>query len=203
VGKHSVDISVLGMDLAARHSGLCYIPKEWDGTQGGLICREIGYNLKGKLDERTKIQIMLNVAKTALAMVHEFKPDRVVVEDYAFSRQSSSTTMQAEIGGVVRSQIYLSTNITVEPLSVTGARKFLTGGLRGKRSADASRGIRCLGAKEQVKKFLANRGIVFDTEDIMDAFVVAYYRYCKLNGILCSFRPIAEHEQTKEVRRGG
>lgn len=190
-------LSVLGIDLAPRHSGFCYIPPAWSGEMGELLCREVSYGIPLSLDERTKIQVMLNAAKVGLAMVSECSPHIIVVEDYAFSKHSSSTTMQAEIGGVVKSQIYLATNVTPEPIPSTRARSFMTGGLRGNRKGDAAAGIRALPAKKQVKAFLVNRGMAFETEDIMDAFVVAFYRYCDANGIPSMFAPIEEHEQVE------
>jgi len=193
--------SVLGMDLATRESGFCFIPAGWDGDFGALKFDGVGYDLLGKIPERSKLHAMMNAAKVAIRMIRQYEPDVLAVEDYAFSRQSSSTTMQAEIGGVVKSQILLGLDLVPGKVASTGARKFLTGGLRGKRKGDVEAGIKALPSKQQVKNFLNNRGMVFDTDDQMDAFVVAYYTYCVVNEIQCRFTPIEEHEQIGRRRK--
>ncbi len=59
-----------------------------------------------------------------------------------------------------------------------------------------------LQAKKQVKVFLENRGLPFDNEDVMDAFVVAYHQYYNLGtgGGRVSFTPLDDSEVLRPVR---
>lgn len=189
-------LSVLGIDLAPRHSGFCYIPADWDGLQGSLITDSCQYSLKGKIEPETAIEIMLTAARTAVHLARMCKPVDIVVEEYAYHAKGSAVTGQAEIGGVVRSQLRLAVGIAPRLIPMGTARAFVVGGsLRGKRKTDTRDGVKVLEKKDQVLSFLHNRGLVFDTDDIADAFVVGYYHYCRLNKLDSMFSPIRETEQ--------
>jgi len=188
--------SIMGMDLATRESGFCVIPADWDGDPSALICDGVGYDLAGKIPEQSKIQAMLNAAKVAVRMFKEHSPAVIGLEAPALHIKSTAASIQVEIGAIVKSQILLAADMVPSLVNASTARKFLTGGIRGKRREDRDAGIKVLPAKQQVKNFLTNRGMVFDTDDQMDAFVVAFYLYCVVNQhIPCEFAPIEEHEQ--------
>ena len=188
--------SVLGLDLATRHSGLCFIPHDWDGTFASLLTLSVEYDLPGAMDELTKISRIVATANEILRFIDVNEPEEIALENYAFSARSSSVTMQAEIGGIVKSQIYLALDRVPTVIPPASARKTLTGGLRGKRKEDRANGVKPLEAKKQVKVFLENRGFPFDNEDVMDAFVVAYHQYVRFNGVSpeIAFLPLEESE---------
>lgn len=188
--------SVLGIDLAQRHSGFCYIPDDWDGCMESLVTDDCQYTLKGNIESETAIEIMLTTARLAVGMARRCNPDDIVVEEYAYHAKGNAVTRQAEIGGVVRSQLRLAVGTVARLISMGTARAFLiSGSIRGKRKADKGSGIKALEKKDQVLTFLRNRGFVFTTDDVADAFVVGYYHYCKRNHLECQFAPIEEHEQ--------
>jgi Holliday junction resolvasome RuvABC endonuclease subunit len=187
--------SVLGLDLATRHTGICLIPRGWYGDEHALRTSLVEYQFPGKLTELVKIQRMNAVAGEILRFVGTYEPDFIVVEDYAYSRHSQSTTMQAEIGGIIKSQVLMATGDVPEPLSSGTIRKTLTGGLMGNRNVDKAAGMKVLPQKEQVQVFLENRGFTFDNGDIMDAFATGYHRYSVEHpGTPFRFKPLDRSE---------
>jgi len=143
---------------------------------------------------------MLLISKQIVEFVKKHPSDRIVIEQYAFRKRSSTTTYLAELGGVVKSQLYLmKAAVPVEVVAST-ARKFLMGRIRGKRNSDKANGIVVPEVKEQVRMFLANRALQFKTLDIMDAFVVAYYHYCDINEFECGFQPAVDGELVKKKK---
>lgn len=170
-----------------------------DGLDSDFVSYDFTeFRLIGKLSGRERIQLGLNAAKILLQKMEEgsIDPGGVLIEDYAYAYagNSDSVTKLAEIGGVVKSQVLLRHGDVPGSVSSSRARKFLTGGLRGKRKTDAAEGIKPLKPKEQVKRFLQNRGFVFPTLDAMDAFVVGYYHFCTRNGLKCEFEPAEDRE---------
>jgi len=193
-------ISVLGADLAQRHSGFCFIPGGWDGRFESLVTDFCEYGAKGRIEDSTAIEIMLTAARTAVNLARRTKPDEIVVEEYAYRAKGNAVHRQAEIGGVVRSQLRLAVGIAAGLVPMGTARSFLIGGsLRGKRKADKKNGVKPLEKKDQILAFLANRGFSFPTDDVSDAFVVGYYHYCQRNGLDCMFDPILESEQVVKL----
>lgn len=202
--------SVIGVDLAPRGSGVCLLHPGWkieDGLDSDYVSFDFTeFRLIGKLSSRERIQLGLNAAKILLQKMKEGEVDpcNVVIEDYAFSVRSDSVTKLAEIGGTVKSQVLLRHGDVPEVVSSSKARKFLTGGLRGKRKTDKNEGIKPLKPKEQIKVFLQNRGFIFPTLDVMDAFVVGYYWFCSKNSLKCGFKPADDCElvcSANSVRR--
>ena len=63
------------------------------------------------------------------------------------------------------------------PMAVSSSRSFLVGGMKVQDQ------------KKQVESFLRKNGIVFDDDDEMNAFVVAFHWYCKINGVGNKFLP--------------
>lgn len=197
----------IGVDLAPRGSGVCLFYPGWTikaGMDSDLVsCDFTEFRLLGKLSTRERIQLCLNAAKIVLKKMEEglVHPVNVAIEDYAYSVRSDSVTKLAELGGVVKSQVFLRHGDVPETVSASKARSFLTGGLRGNRKTDKELGIKPLPKKDQVKAFLKNRGFEFPTLDVMDAFVLGYYWYCTKNGLKCEFKPAEENELVCEIKR--
>jgi hypothetical protein len=107
----------------------------------------------------------------------------VCVEQYRFSAmkgngqsfQSSSITKLAELGGIVKSQIFLSCYLAVVPVVASSARKWFTGGLKKDNP------------KQQMADYLSRMNFNFNNTDEMDAFVVANFHYDMINGLTSRF----------------
>lgn len=172
VGSYALSSSeapIMGLDLSLTSSGITVL----DGN-GGVIFRDTrGYSVQKKGREwadraflnRGKIERLLGIAASVLGVAREFQVRKVYIEDYAYSKHSSSVTGLAELHGVVKCGLLERFKIYAEPVS--------------------SRTIRatCLGAgcggysKEQVRGLLAKYGMVFDNDDLMDSYMVAMYGF--------------------------
>jgi Holliday junction resolvasome RuvABC endonuclease subunit len=190
---------VVGIDLAQRHSGVCYIPESWCGNPDDLQTYFYEYSLQKKLDPETKIRVMLSTAEMVINAVGKHGVKHVAIEQYAFGVKSSSVTDLAELGGVVRSQLWLAHEIAVKSVVSSSARKTLMGAVRKKRKTDVERGIKPLDEKAQVRVFLKNRGIEFSNDDIMDSFVIGYYYWFHVNNGVYKFKPVDEMEQVVPI----
>jgi Holliday junction resolvasome RuvABC endonuclease subunit len=173
-------LSVLGIDLAPRHTGFCVVPRDWDGRLESLITDKVTYTLTGKMGPGAQMRVYLAAAKVAVQMFKQHQVDEVAVEGYAYGAKGSAVTLLAELGGIVKSQLYMACDgLLVTPVTASGARAWLTGGLRGARKTDKAEGIKPLPKKKQVEVFLRNRGFTFETTDILDSFVAGYYHWSR------------------------
>lgn len=183
-------MSVLGIDLAPRHTGFCWLPEGWDGDRGALVTDQVNYTLTGKMRPETQMRVYLTVAEVAVEMVKGQQAGSVAVEGYAYGARGSAVTLLAELGGIVKSQLWMSChNLMVNPIVAASARSWLMGGIRRARKADKVDGIKPLPEKKQVEVFLRNRGFTFDSTDMLDSFVVGYYHQARRNNRDPIFEP--------------
>lgn len=175
---------VVGLDLSLSNSGMCFIPPDWNGRLDELVYQAFGTK-KGEGTRGNEAALAVDESRRRLAIankvvgfVRQTGARHVAVEGYAFSfasknknQGSASITRLAELGGSVKDQIALGCRLPCIPIPSSSARKSVIGKLkRGK-------------VKEQVEEFLRIQGIYFPSNDIMDAFVVGYAHYCKVNGV--------------------
>jgi len=182
---------VVGLDLSMTNTGMCYIPPEWDGNIESLSFSSFGTKKSdmtfGKRELITKDELMryISIANKVVGFIRKNKADRVVVEDYAYSKGktgSSSVTKLCELGGTVKTQLVLVFKSTPVVLSASSARKSICGSL--KRSKP----------KEQLEELLRSFGFRFNNYDEMDAFVVGYAFYCEINRVISKFKPECLYE---------
>lgn len=181
---------VVGLDLSLSRTGICYIPPEWGGTYDSLRFASIVTTRDkaayGRADRvaRLEVERCLKIADRVVKFVKKHSAEHVAVERYAYSFSgsknsppSSSVTKLAELGGIVKSQLILSCRTPAVSVASNAARSELMGGMKkGKQ-------------KEQVQQFMKQKGFQFENLDEMDAFVVGYYWYCKLNDLRSRFLP--------------
>lgn len=197
--------AVLGIDLAPRHTGFCVVPRAWDGSREALVTDKVTYTLTGKMRPEAQMRVYLTAAEIAVRMVKSLGVEQVAVEGYAYGARGSAVTLLAELGGIVRSQLWMACgNLVATPVVASAARSWLMGGLRRTRKSDKADGIKALPEKEQVQVFLKNRGFAFDSGDILDSFVVAYYHHCRIDRRDPMFEPARPDELVVPlgVRRG-
>lgn len=87
------------------------------------------------------------------------------VEGYAFGRQQNREAL-AELGGVVKRDLYARLNLMLEPVAANSARKTLLGHVPSKKASG-------IAVKDYVNHQLAKMGAKFATMDEGDAFVIA------------------------------
>jgi len=164
-------VNYVGLDLSLRGSGVCVLDAD-----GGILYRgKFGYGLKRSARLKDKIERMIDVAKGIVQVVDEYSvlkvPDslvigdpqrfrpRVGIEGYAFGKRGNATIDLGELGGVVKSQLWLRFAIEPTLIAAPSGRKTVFG--NGRLS------------KAEVIPQLAKRGLIFTEHDIADAYVVA------------------------------
>lgn len=106
---------------------------------------------------------LASIVQTIIEVAEQFDVKRVYVENYAFSMNSSSVTKLAEIGGAVKTALFLQRGLVAIPVSVMTVRSVVLGKGYGKIKKDA------------LVKVVQGLGFTFDNDDIMDAFMICMY----------------------------
>jgi len=177
---------VIGLDLSLRATGLCALDK--NGTIH--FARSEGISLEQEATYREKLDRMLFIAKMVVEGVRhnsfsviepgarckkpwEFVP-KVAIEGYAYSKggtkkgkgKSGSTGAGAvfdlaELGGVIKSQLFLTFGIEPYIVSAGTARKAVLG--KGRAS------------KSDIVEFANKNGLKTTNHNIADAWVMAQW----------------------------
>lgn len=157
----------IGLDLSLRGAGVLVLD-----ARGRVIHREkFGYGLTRSARVKDKIERMISIAKGVVRVVDEYTLlndvdsltkhvlPKVGIEGYAFGKRGNATIDLGELGGVVKSQLWL--RFAVEPVLIPApsGRKVVFGNGRL--------------PKKQVIPRLRDQGFNFDDQDIADAYVVA------------------------------
>lgn len=166
--SHSV---TAGVDISCSSTGLMLV----------LSCGEVihhsthGYPLERGVRLQDKTERLINVAAAILRVMRKHMPagGRVRFEGYAFNKNqkdSNSFLDLAELHGTLRVQLHLAGFVDQGYIPASTARSAVLGKGWGRKS------------KAEVKTELKRRGYIFDTDDEMDAWVIAM---CDL-GLLAS-----------------
>lgn len=145
---------VAGLDLSLRGAGVAVIDLE-----GKVHTGTFGYPLTKESTERDKLERILKITSQLIEFLKLHNVSQVGFENYAFSKALHSISLQAELGGVMKSQIYVGLKIVPITIPVTSIRKFLL----GKSTKE----------KSPVQKHFKNMGYSFKTADEYDALAVA------------------------------
>jgi Holliday junction resolvasome RuvABC endonuclease subunit len=117
--------------------------------------------------EADKADRLLDISNRMLNFVLAGSVKNVFVENYAFSRSSSSVTKLAELGGAIR-VLFRMRDLVLRPVVASSARKLLLGKLPRKN------------AKVAVQQALYAHGALFHNDDECDAYVVANFGMSEL-----------------------
>lgn len=178
---------IVGLDLSLTKTAVLVL--DWQGEV--LFATEVGHPLELKARVKDKVERLLTIAKTVVRVIdnHSFEVTRrgetkttvcrpeVVIEGYAFSVAGGGNKKKGnkpqrpvagkafdlgELGGVVKTQIWL--RFAIEPVIIAPntARKAVFGSGRTK--------------KKDVLPLLQKKGLSFTSGDIADAYVVAECR---------------------------
>jgi len=156
-------LPVAGLDLSLRGTGICIL------TEGVSkpITTLFGYGLAKRATEEEKIVRMIRIAKAVVDEMTKYKIRHIGIEGYAFGKVYGGEYL-GELVGVIKSQLYLVCEVSPMVIPTKTARKYLSG----------DGGMK----KKQVKKYLSQKGILFGSDDEMDAFVIANYVWYMING---------------------
>lgn len=130
---------VVGLDLSLTAPAACLIPSGWQ--IGDWADLEVAAWSPPAPEEPDNLDALYRRLSWITSAVVEFCARRarpvVAVEQYAFSRSSSSVTKLAELGGCVRVALWQD-GIVARPLVAASARKLLLGKLPRKGAKDAT-----------------------------------------------------------------
>jgi Holliday junction resolvasome RuvABC endonuclease subunit len=153
----------MGMDLSLRRPAAAVIPARWRiGDWGDVSTWVEDFDETPKSDAERYVRIIrIAGAVRDMALMHRVGRDDVWVEDYAYSRSSSSVTKLGELGGVARIELFTHGR-TVRAVTASSARKLLLGKVPKKDQ------------KLAVQAALKLGGAPFwEDPDVCDAFAVA------------------------------
>jgi len=166
-GSGEVGPPVVGLDLSLTGAGVCVV----DARGRVIHSSKFGYGLKKTARVKDKVERMIEIAKGIVRVIDEYgllKSEgsltkqtypQVAVEGYSFASKGNSSIDLGELGGVVKSQLWLRFGIEPVLVPVATGRKAVFGNGRT--------------PKEHVIPLLHDQGIEFEDQDIADAYVVA------------------------------
>jgi hypothetical protein len=151
----------MGLDLSLTGTGIAVLDE--DGTVRATA--RDGWTLDRSASVIDKIDRLVHIASTVMALVREHGPGpdalTVGIEGYAYSQGFGGGALAdlGELGGIVKTQLWLGAQNAPRIVAVTTARAlvFANGHLK----------------KKLVQPLLAERGLVFGDPDIADAYVIA------------------------------
>lgn len=136
-------LPIVGLDLSLTAPAAICIPGAWDGRDlSAIVVSKLGSEARGTPgSDVERIARMSSIAVAVVAFVAKQVPfayeDRdgwqlppglrplVYVEGYAFGARSSSAHALAELGGIVRVDLFRDLGLTVTPVVASSARKTL------------------------------------------------------------------------------
>jgi len=159
------DTYYMGLDLSLRGTGYVVLSGLSQIVDSGIV----GESLKKDASVKDHTERLIDTTKHLMDVMREWmaKGDLcVAIENYAFSKSSSSVTGLAELHGVIKSQMLLALGLSPVYYSVKTARKLVFGNGNFK--------------KAKVKPALEARGLKFKGLDDADAFVIAECHMMKM-----------------------
>lgn len=155
---------VLGLDLSLRRPAACVIPEGWRVGDWKAL-HLLSFDGEDSHDERSHyVRIIKIVGKMRDFMIaHGVGQEDAWVEDYAYSRHSSSVTKLAELGGYARCE-FLTYGRVLHAVPAASCRKLLLGKVPRE------------GQKQAVQDAFRHVGAPFAEDgDLCDAVAVANY----------------------------
>ena len=145
---------VLGLDLSLTGLGMVML-----NPDGSVEFEEVvGMRLERGARMKDRVERLIYLAGRVVEVVHDYDPEVVVIEDYAYGAFGATFDL-GELGGVVKTSLW--TRCQIEPVVVpsSSARKVVLGHGRPK--------------KKEIIPMLRERGFSFKDHNIADAYVVA------------------------------
>jgi len=200
---------VMGLDLSLRATGVAVMDRAGDGMdfRTWLIRQPKASNV----EERT--ERLVHMAEKVLDIFEEQKPDLIVIEAPAKGQKYQGAAI-GEIHGVIRVQLFLAFGRHPLVKESSEMRKAVIGkiersyevveGKKGKKKRSITygmvpgkRGMKRATIKDIIEQRLKERGMSFDSQDEMDAYVAARYGW----DVLLPTIGCAVDDQSKEDNR--
>lgn len=112
--------TVAGLDLSLRNAGVAIIDAPRQSR-----CYSFGYDLSSKATHRDMLERVVFIANNIVRVLKSHEVGYVGIENYGFASKGR-ISMQADLGGVVKSQIFIM-GIWPILMAATMVRKFVCG----------------------------------------------------------------------------
>jgi Holliday junction resolvasome RuvABC endonuclease subunit len=166
-------IVILGLDLSLRRPAAVVIPDGWELGRWDDLAR-LSFEPFEVASDRERYQRIGGIVARLIGFARERQVTYAFVEQYAFSKSSSSVTKLAELGGHARVEFLRRTGLVLRPVVASQARRQLLGALPRKD------------AKLVVQLALGAAGAPFPNDDECDAFTVANFGLTELGLVALS-----------------
>lgn len=157
---------VVGLDLSLRSAAAAFVPSTFKGNTKHVRVQTWGYELDREASEESLAKrrhiIATGIREWLRGLSKKHIVERVFIEEYAFSRNSSSATGLHELGGVVKN-VLLEASFHFTSVTASSARKTLLQKLPKKD-------IKAF-TEDNVRR-LAGEALYWNADEV-DAFVVA------------------------------
>jgi Holliday junction resolvasome RuvABC endonuclease subunit len=164
---------VLGLDLSLRRPAAVVIPAGWElGRWQDL--KRLSFEPLEVASDRERYMRVGGIVARMIVFAREHEVSYAGVEDYAFSKSSSSVTKLAELGGHARVEFLRRMGLLLRPVAASQARRQLLGALPPKN------------AKILTQRALYAAGAPFANDDECDAFAVANFMLTELGLVALS-----------------
>ena len=113
-------IPVAGLDLSLRSAGVGIFNED-----GSVSCYTFGYGLDKGSTERDKIERVIYISNHVMGVLLKHNVRFVGLENYGFAE--NNLTLQADLGGTIKTQIYIGIRTVPILLPAMSVRKYLLG----------------------------------------------------------------------------
>lgn len=143
---------VAGLDLSLTAAGVAIL----EGETAHLYT--FGYGLKKDSTDRDRMERVIFIANSVMGVLMKHKATCVGIEQYGFASKGK-ISMQADLGGTIKTQIYVGLKSVPVLLNAMSARKYLMG--------EATKD------KKKIKRWIEAKGFKPSNTDESDALVIA------------------------------
>lgn len=152
---------VAGLDLSLRSAGVAIITAPLKAQYFTF-----GYDLKKTASHRDHLVRVINITNNVMYVLKKYKCEHIGIENYGFATKGK-LSMQADLGGTIKSQIYIGGSLPILLASLS-VRKYLL----GKGIASSSKG------KIMIRECLEGKGYAkTNNYDESDALAIAHIVY--------------------------
>lgn len=184
---------VVGLDLSIRATGVCTL----SGDPGSPLVRTQLIPQDQVKGEEARTKRLIAIADAILLILRAENAEHVIIEAPA-KNQVWQMAAIGEVHGVVKTEIYKALGVVAQVEQATKMRKLVIGTIekkfeeftdkKGKAKRRISYGMlpgragkpRRATVKDIIELRLRDRGLVFPTQDEMDAYVAACYCWKQL-----------------------
>lgn len=167
----------MGLDLSLRGAGAVVVDEDGVVQDFGLW----GEDLDRSATVKQKVERLVYIADKIIRMANRARSEGTLfigIEDYAYSRRGAQNDL-GEIGGTVKTQIWLALKSVPNVIAASSARKEALG--KGRFSKGKK-------GKKEIINAVCKRGFEVSDDNIADAYVIAECLRMRIKGGKISYK---------------